>query len=747
MDIALVGIFICFIGSFLGALGDKFVHDSYSKDENENYKISKNNLWILGILLSVVIDSSFTMIALYFTSAALVTPFAGVHILWNIIITNICLKIRTRLHQYMGSLFLICGIIFIITFSEKKVDINNMNDLISMYSQTKVIVYLVCVFSIIIILLIMCLIPLCFQNMNNIKYLRKLKFLYSRKFMSTQKLYDKSFIQKIRRDTKSFEKNFLYKNKDYSKNSIHYSNNHNNTNDNVTVDNGDNICNNEDSIFIRDDNSPIFLKSENKNNLDNELNEQLGENLSSLPNDSIVVINKHEIYINLMNNFYSKDSIIELSKKKFFATDYEKLKKYDSTKITKKKNICKKNLKDNKSNAFNIKKKCNEKEEKHKSSLINKKIRESRIRNRFFIFLKNKMRKNTIKKKKNSSIKCIDFFQSESKIRNNKDEEKYTINNSNHLLLHSNSQILNYDENKQKKKPKLCEKGNESFYYIDSHSTKSSKVIEIDEENDIIMIQCNDNIEINNYHQNEINHENSTKKKKKIKENKNCKAKNAHPLKYFEKNHNTSIINTLNDNNNNNNEDVDINNNDDIINSDNDINKNDNNSNNNINTNHFQYMSFITAIYIIPKKSKKIYTETIYYRIYCSTLCGISGGLVNIFFEQIIGVFSQEKFHMFEYFFSYFLIFLALFCISNQLIFLNVALSHFSVTSVIPLIMSSIVFFSSLTTIIMQLKGSKIEIINALSFSFGVLLVIVGILYLQYNINDLIIKRIKKKKK
>lgn len=214
MDTSFIGIIISFIGSFFGALGDKFVHDSYIKEKNINTEIYKKKLiWLLGILLSVVIDPIFTIIALYFTSAALVTPFAGVHILWNLIITNVSLKIKTKLHQYMGSFFLITGIALIITFSEKKVDIHNMKDLINLYKQTRVIIYMITIFTIIIILLIMCIIPLYFQDIANMKYLKKMNFLYSKKLNinrpSSAHIPDISFIPKIKRRTKSMDNIFI----------------------------------------------------------------------------------------------------------------------------------------------------------------------------------------------------------------------------------------------------------------------------------------------------------------------------------------------------------------------------------------------------------------------------------------------------------------------------------------------------------------------------------------------------------
>ncbi|GAB65118.1 hypothetical protein PCYB_051360 [Plasmodium cynomolgi strain B] len=159
-----------------------------------------------------------------------------------------------------------------------------------------------------------------------------------------------------------------------------------------------------------------------------------------------------------------------------------------------------------------------------------------------------------------------------------------------------------------------------------------------------------------------------------------------------------------------------------------------------------QYLSLIASIYPAAAKSKKIRHPEIFYRICCCTLCGISGGFVNIFSEQIIGIFSKENIHMFSHPFAYVLMMLTLFCLCNQLLFLNISLSKFSVTSVIPLIMSNIVFFSSLTTIIMQEEESVIQCTNAVCFSLGVLLVIIGILYLQYNINRVLLRCFKPKK-
>lgn len=83
MSLSFIGVILCFIGSFLGALVDKYVHDSYNIDKNKLFATKKKTMWIIAILLSIIIDPICTVIALYFTSAAVVAPFVGVHILWN----------------------------------------------------------------------------------------------------------------------------------------------------------------------------------------------------------------------------------------------------------------------------------------------------------------------------------------------------------------------------------------------------------------------------------------------------------------------------------------------------------------------------------------------------------------------------------------------------------------------------------------------------------------------------------------
>eukprot|EP01068_Selenidium_serpulae_P013808 Selendium_serpulae@DN6012_c0_g1_i2.p1 len=90
----LIGVTITIVGSFLGALGDILVRLSFTredkKDEALRRPLIKRPLWLSGMFCSVVLDGVMTIVALNFTSAAIVTPFAGLHIFWKIAFSVTC---------------------------------------------------------------------------------------------------------------------------------------------------------------------------------------------------------------------------------------------------------------------------------------------------------------------------------------------------------------------------------------------------------------------------------------------------------------------------------------------------------------------------------------------------------------------------------------------------------------------------------------------------------------------------------
>ncbi|KEG00933.1 magnesium transporter, putative [Plasmodium vinckei vinckei] len=576
MNVSFIGVALCFIGSFLGALGDKYIHDSYNIDSSKLFATKKKTLWIIGILLTIVVDPVFTIIALYFTSAAVVAPFAGVHILWNLIITNVSLKIQIKLHQYMGTFFLICGITLIITFSEKNVDILNMNDLINIYIQPIVIIYILSVFFIIIILLIICITPLICNIIHKKKKNTNIGAIsinknFNNSIRDIQIYNNKKYIKDYNGISKNYNKNI-----DRNKNKKLIDVMKNNINDHIE----------EGTISpSNNENCSSYNHTYNSNNLYNNTFEHSSEYLFPIYSNTISNTkgersnkNIHKIY----NYNYKKNSSNRLSRKEQYSLNRSK--KLRLNRLLKKRQ-----------------RKCNSGNTK-------------RSRSQKYKMLNNK-KKQTNSEKINSKNDKNERYMYHTKCKNNGTSQSKTDFTTMQTYRHT---IKSY-----KKSEEIC------YEYA-----------------------------------------------------------------------------------------------------------------------HTPFLSFYSSqrsILDYDKKNNK--THSVYYRICCCTLCGMSGGLVNIFSEHIITIFSREKFYIFQHSFTYLITILTLFCLCNQLIFLNVSLSKFTVTSVIPLIMSNIVFFNSLTTIIMQINESRMDINSVLFFSLGVFLVIIGIVYLQYNINQVILKYFKEKRK
>ncbi|GAW79629.1 hypothetical protein, conserved [Plasmodium gonderi] len=868
MNTSFIGIAICFVGSFLGALGDKLVHDSYSKEDVKKQHMSKMTLWIFGTILSVVIDPVFTIFALYFTSAALVAPFAGVHILWNLIISNISLKIKTKFHQYMGSFFLICGIALIIIFSEKKVDISSMNDLAILYSQTKVVIYLILTFTTIIILLIICLLPFFFKDIQNNSPYENEKIFYAKKFVTNMysRSRENSFFQKINPRVKLLGNVFSSKMEKgdspqhisprfYNHSLLLVKNNdgHDSLGDNPNFNDRKSIPTSgssspiwndtESGTSIDIDNSSVLSKNGyRKKDLSNHIGSEAEMEELVLSRGGFILLNEIEKNAKMgekprnfclrknKGTYRSDATVAHLCVNTLFPLNpADKIKK-NNIKSSKQ---GKKRYKEGEKKTYQEREKERDEESgthrvfsqfcksdksmvKHKGDikwmnleLLNyarsshpdmqklkyeKKMKTWKVHCRGEIHHKSGERNHKLKWQNRHRIKngcntSSSYIHIESKINHaiNDTTEgiiltKVNKKNDNLLSPHNSVKVLKkYLLKKNRKKLKKFTKKKTKFVpYINEHKQYSPRIVDIPHVN--AKSNHPDSSEVKNH----FCHIDFLKYGDQIDTPTNWKEGESFSLMVY------SPTFTVSDG--------------DVggacTNGSSDkgsigrlarggsgrSEKSERNErsrrcersgrsgrsgrsrrsgrsgrsrrsgrsgrngrsgrseqNERGNGVHFPYLVFIASIYSTPPKSDKLRKNEIYYRICCCTLCGMSGGFVNIFSEQIIGVFSRENIHIFQHPFSYILIILTLFCLCNQLFFLNISLSKFSVTSVIPLIMSNIVFFSSLTTIIMQEKESVIQPNNAIFFSLGVLLVILGILYLQYNINRIILRYFKTK--
>ncbi|CAG9479667.1 unnamed protein product [Plasmodium vivax] len=780
MDTTLIGIAICFVGSFLGALGDKLVHDSYGKEKAQRKHMSQMTMWLFGTLLSVVIDPILTICSLYFTSAALVAPFAGVHILWNLIITNISLKIRTKLHQYMGSFFLICGIALIIIFSEKKVDIHSMNDLASLYSQTKVIIYLVLAFTIIVTLLIVCLLPFLFKDVKNASF-KSDQLLYMSKFVpnACTRSCEISLCKKIDTNMKFSGGATSCKTgmgvppeKDPLKHPISYP--MNGADDPLPVVSssaGGNTCGGSPNANERRRSSPTG----NERSVDTSTE---GDNSAPRSNDGIILASEREQFRVRRNtkvgektsNGSRRNALINYrpgaslpcppANRTLSRHPTERIKKisFKSSRMERRRPPLQ--LRKG-SRSWDAQKGGVERALDGKSPPVNRgnpnmagtKCTE-RVESRDDLYCSGSTPHPGGKKDNNvgyqggsHTTSCSNLEPKIEPTPNDGAEptsthKKKKKKKKNFLLspYQSVKMIKKFLQNKGRAGLKVCKKKKKSFLrYISGHkqngptgedpperspqSSHPNSIAGNEPFCPIDILKCAD----------------------KINSCENWKDEEPFSLKVYSPTRDRGSVGsspanagggTAREGKG----------------------RNDSGGSGPIGPSRsigsiarsdpaqLQYLVLIASIYPAAAKKSKIRHPEIFYRICCCTLCGMSGGFVNIFSEQIIGIFSKEKLQMFTHPFAYVLMMLTLFCLCNQLFFLNISLSKFSVTSVIPLIMANLVFFSSLTTIIMREEESVIQSTNAVCFSLGVLLVIIGILYLQYNINRVLLRCFKPKK-
>eukprot|EP01068_Selenidium_serpulae_P013807 Selendium_serpulae@DN6012_c0_g1_i1.p1 len=141
----LIGVTITIVGSFLGALGDILVRLSFTredkKDEALRRPLIKRPLWLSGMFCSVVLDGVMTIVALNFTSAAIVTPFAGLHIFWNVVLAKHVLKENVIFQHLVGSGLILFGLTLILIFGIHESPEYGLEELLSLYSQTAFVVY------------------------------------------------------------------------------------------------------------------------------------------------------------------------------------------------------------------------------------------------------------------------------------------------------------------------------------------------------------------------------------------------------------------------------------------------------------------------------------------------------------------------------------------------------------------------------------------------------------------------------
>ncbi|KAL8431130.1 hypothetical protein Efla_004651 [Eimeria flavescens] len=122
-----LGIAIIFMGSLAGAAGDTMVRMAYSAaGPNPSTKqMLRNPVFAVGLFLTTAVDAGCTLGALTFAPSSMVTPFAGVHIFWAVLLSHFWLRERVGRWEVFGSSLVISGVLLLVLFCGKKADLTN----------------------------------------------------------------------------------------------------------------------------------------------------------------------------------------------------------------------------------------------------------------------------------------------------------------------------------------------------------------------------------------------------------------------------------------------------------------------------------------------------------------------------------------------------------------------------------------------------------------------------------------------
>lgn len=86
-------------------------------------------LFLCGWILTLVINTLCTFLAMAFAPASLITPFAGVHLLWNVWLANWINNEPVSPRDYVASALIIAGVVVVVTAGAKESPDYPLNEL------------------------------------------------------------------------------------------------------------------------------------------------------------------------------------------------------------------------------------------------------------------------------------------------------------------------------------------------------------------------------------------------------------------------------------------------------------------------------------------------------------------------------------------------------------------------------------------------------------------------------------------
>lgn len=143
-----VGLAVAFIGSISGAVGDNMVRLDYMEagPHLSLQQMFRRWKWLFGMFLTTVVDVLCVLVALAMAPATIITPFAGVHVFWNIFLAKFWLREEVGLWEIIGSSVIIIGVVLIVVFAGKSLNLSSLQFLPAYLSTPQAIAYLTFMF-------------------------------------------------------------------------------------------------------------------------------------------------------------------------------------------------------------------------------------------------------------------------------------------------------------------------------------------------------------------------------------------------------------------------------------------------------------------------------------------------------------------------------------------------------------------------------------------------------------------------
>uniref|UniRef100_A0A0G4HGR2 Uncharacterized protein n=1 Tax=Chromera velia CCMP2878 TaxID=1169474 RepID=A0A0G4HGR2_9ALVE len=119
-----IGVALCTLGSFTASLGDNLVRKSFliedERPKEEQRPLLRRPYWLLGILFANVCNALITTFALIFTTASVVTAFAGLHLLLSVVMARYILNERLKWSGVGSCALILAGIAMVVFFGARE---------------------------------------------------------------------------------------------------------------------------------------------------------------------------------------------------------------------------------------------------------------------------------------------------------------------------------------------------------------------------------------------------------------------------------------------------------------------------------------------------------------------------------------------------------------------------------------------------------------------------------------------------